>query len=91
MKHFITLAESLLQFEEFLNLPISGFKGSNQSVSLLWESIAQKQFRLGSYLKSLNNASIGNALNCEAGYYRVLIYNNHTNFTIFVWGARQFT
>lgn len=87
MKHFIALAASILQFEEFLNLPISGFRGSKRSVSLLWETTAQKSFRLGTYLKSLNNASIGDALDCEAGYYRVLIYNSNPNFTIFVWGA----
>lgn len=87
MKHFISLSTPILNYEEFLKLPISDYKGTNRPISLLWETVPQKSFSLGTYLKSLNNESIGKALNCEAGYYRVLIYNSNPNLAVFVWGA----
>ena len=78
---------NLLFFEEFIKAPISrSFKKSN-SVNILWEKVSQKTFRLGSYLKSISNDGIAKALDAEIGYYRVLIYNDHPNFLIFIWNA----
>jgi|PlaIllAssembly_1097288.scaffolds.fasta_scaffold00009_34 hypothetical protein len=87
MKRF--LSSSLLFFEEFIKPPVENSKGTMKPISILWESIPQKSFRLGSYLKSLNDESMAKVFKTDLGYFRGLIYNDPPNFIVFVWGGEH--
>lgn len=85
MKRFLAINQ--LFFEEFIKTPIKNLKGTTRSISILWESVPQKSFRLDSYLKSLSDEGTAKVLETDAGYLRALIYNATPNFIAFVWGG----
>lgn len=87
MKKFLSF--SRLFFEEFIKSPVENSKGTLKPISILWESVPQKSFRLASYLKSLSDESTAKVFKTDPGYFRALVYNATPNFIVFVWGGEH--
>ena len=87
MKRFLSINH--LFFEEFIKTPVENSKGTMKPISILWENVPQKSFRLGSYLKSLSDEGTAKVFKTDIGYLRALVYSAAPNFIVFVWGGEH--